>query len=80
MQNIKGQTVLYLTNSQGHSILQQPYSGRLVVTAHATHEDADPYWADDITRRLESFMREHGLSRIEAYWNAVPPPEDTTDE
>jgi hypothetical protein len=63
------------TTTGEHLVLRAPYDGKLVVTAHATRIEPDPNWPDDMTRELERFMRDHNLSRLEAYWNAVPPEE-----
>lgn len=77
-QDVKGQFTFKVTNQNGeHDMVCEPYSGLLVVEAHAVreHDPTDPWWADNITRALDDFMRKNGLSRLEAYWNAVPPEE-----
>jgi len=75
-----GQITLYISDERGHVVKQERYDGKLVVTAHATLLDPDPDWPDNVARELDMFMRYHNLSRLEAYWNAVPPfPEGCDD-
>lgn len=72
-EDFKGQTELFITDAdEGDVVLREPYSGRLVVTAHATSMLQDP---DELTRQLDRWMRDNHLSRVEAYWNVVPPEE-----
>jgi|GEM_PF-7134579 len=71
-----GQTTLYVSDEDaGKMVREEPYNGKLVVTMHAVKLNQDPSWQDWIARELDRFMREHHLSRLEAYWNAVPPLE-----
>lgn len=73
---LNGHTEVFVSDeTNGKQVIRELYDGKLVVTAHATRLSDDPNWADDLTRSLDQFMREHHLSRLEAYWNAVP--EDT---
>lgn len=75
-----GQSTLCVTDKDGHQVIREPYDGKLVVTAHAVEMNDDPGWPDEICRQLERFMREHKLSRLEAYWNAVPPLDEGRKE
>lgn len=73
---MNGQTELYVSDeTEGKRVICEPYEGKLVVTAHAAKLNDDPEWPDKIAYALDRFMRENHLSRIEAYWNAVPPEE-----
>ena len=78
---MSGQVELYVAKTK--QAIQQPYDGKLVATFHATEIDDDPEaaaaWADDVAYKLDCFMREHNLSRLEAYWNAVPPKDNDND-
>ena len=78
--DLNGQVELHAEQRDGKLSLQQPYDGKLVATFHATQVDDDPeaaaVWADDVAHKLDRFMRDHNLSRLEAYWNAVPPEDD----
>jgi hypothetical protein len=72
-----GHTEMFFTTQDGdHLTMQTRYSGKLVVTAHAVGGDVDPGFADNIAFKLDRFMRDHRLSRLEAYWNAVPPEDE----
>lgn len=71
-----GQTELFITDpDEGGAVIRQPYEGKLVLTAHSTSMQFDP---EKLTRQLDRWMRDNHLSRVEAYWNAVP-PEDTDE-
>jgi len=75
---LNGHIEMYASDeTTGKHVVREPYDGKLVVTAHATRMSDDPGWPDEIARALDRFMREHKLSRLEAYWNAVPPEGDT---
>ena len=78
--DLNGQVELHADRPCGKLSLQLPYDGKLVATFHATQVDDDPEaaaaWADEIAHKLDSFMREHKLSRLECYWNAVPEDND----
>lgn len=70
MRDFDGQTTVYTTDpEEGDSVIREPYSGKLVLTAHSTREQRDP---DELTRQLDAWMRANHLSRVEAYWNAIP--------
>lgn len=70
MRDFDGQTVIYTTDpKEGDSVIREPYAGKLVLTAHSTRVHEDP---DELTRQLDRWMRDNHLSRVEAYWNAVP--------
>lgn len=55
---------------EGHGVYRAPYEGKLVLTAHSTVQQVDP---DKLVRELEQWMRDNRLSRVHAYWNAIPP-------
>lgn len=75
---LNGHTEVFVSDeAQGKHVIRELYDGKLVVTAHCTRFVDDPNWADDLTRKLDRFMRDNHLSRLEAYWNAVPPEDNT---
>jgi hypothetical protein len=79
---LNGQVEAYVSDpQQGKHVLRQPYDGKLVATLHTTllvegGEEEWAEWADELTRKLDRFMRDNNLSRLECYWNAVPPEDD----
>jgi hypothetical protein len=69
-----GQTECYSSDPvEGHGVYRAPYEGKLVLTVHSTVEQEDP---DQLARELEQWMRDNHLSRVNAFWNAVPPEGD----
>lgn len=73
MTDFAGQTEIFVSEDGEHTVVCEPYEGKLVLTAHSTTEQLDPH---EITRQLDRWMRDNNLSRVEAYWNSIPGEDD----
>jgi len=73
MADFKGQIEVRYQDAENAGVEMSSYDGKLVLTAHSTVVQPDP---EGLIRQLDRWMRDNNLSRVEAYWNAVPPEDE----